>query len=88
VGIRSILLKNWEGIRVLGKVFAHLFDFLKMFEYFFEYTYTFEYFESFVTLGYFDFLGYFGILWNDFEILCKIPMKKMHYQRVFTSGSP
>jgi len=37
VGIRSILLKNWEGIRDLGKVFVHFFDFLKiMFEYVFE----------------------------------------------------
>ena len=69
VGIRRILLKNWEGIRVLGKVFEYFFDFLKMFEYFFE---------------------CFRILWDPleyFEILRGIrPMKKMEYQRAFTSG--
>jgi len=36
VSMRSILLKNGEGVRVLGKVFLKKFDFLKMFEYFFE----------------------------------------------------
>jgi len=52
VSIRSILLKNGEGIRVLGnKVFVDFFDFskCKMFEYFFEYFRilwdTLEYFE-------------------------------------------
>jgi len=52
-GIRSSLLRNWEGIRVLGKVFVYFFNFLKMFEYFFKYVLlTFE---------------YFGILWNILE---------------------
>ena len=52
MSIRSILLKNGEGIRVLGnKVFVDFFDFskCKMFEYFFEYFRilwdTLEYFE-------------------------------------------
>jgi len=36
VGIQSILLQNWEGIRVLGKVSVYFFDISKMFEYFFE----------------------------------------------------
>ena len=64
VGIRGILLKNWGGIRVVGKVFVYFFDFLKMFEYFFEY---------FRILW--DALEYFGILWDTlvyFEILCTL----------------
>jgi len=65
VGIRRILLKNWEGIRVLGKVegIRVFFDFLKMFEYTFSNTY--EYFGILDTLEYT--LVYFGIL-------CGIPI--------------
>jgi len=68
-------LGGYSGIRDLGKVFVYSFDFLKMFEYF---SNTFEYFG--ITLE------YFGDTSEYFEILCGKPMKKMEYQRAFTSG--
>jgi len=58
-----ILLKNWEGIRVLGsKVFVYIFDVLKIFKYFSEYF-------RFRILW--DTLEYFGIalLWRIYHIL-------------------
>ena len=64
--IRSILLKNWEGIRDLGKVFVYFFDFSKC-------SNTFSNIRFRIL---WDTLEYF-ILWNTleyFEILCGISM--------------
>jgi len=62
-GIRSSLLKKWEGIRVWRRysvLVYFLIYFLKMFGYFFEYCFRILWWDTL-----WDTLEYFGILWNS-----------------------
>jgi len=73
VGIRTIiLLKNWEGIRVLGTVFVYFFDLLKRSNNTFLNN-TFEYFDFGIHDIPWNTLEYFGI--RPLGILCGIPIE-------------